>query len=142
MAADALTIRPFAAVDEPAVAALWHAVFPETRPWNQPAAYIRRKRTVQPELFLVGLRGGELVATVVGGFDGVRGWIYHLAVAPPLRRRGIGRAMMAAVEAALRARGCPKINLQIVDANAAVAAFYERLGYAVEARVSMSKGLA
>lgn len=136
-----LRIRPFVDADEAAVTALWDEVFPDPRVWNQPGPAIARKRATQPELFLVGLQDDRPVATVVAGFDGVRGWIYHLAVAPPARRRGIGAAMMAAAEAALAARGCPKVNLQVVAENAGVVRFYERLGYAVEARISLGKVL-
>jgi ribosomal protein S18 acetylase RimI-like enzyme len=136
-----LDIRPYREGDEADVVALWTKVFPDSRPWNQPLAYIQRKLAAQPQLFLVGVQGGRVIATVLGGYDGVRGWIYHLAVAPAQRRHGYGRAMMAAVEARLRALGCPKINLQIVSTNGGVADFYERLGYAVEYRISMGRRL-
>ena len=134
-------IRPFADADEVEVAALWAEIFPEARVWNQPSAYIARKRAVQRELFLVGERDGRVLATVLAGYDGVRGWIYHLAVTPAARRQGLGAAMMAAAESALAARGCPKVNLQVVADNAGVARFYERLGYAVEPRISLGKRL-
>ena len=136
-----LEVRPYRDSDEAAVVALWGSVFPDARPWNQPAAYIRRKLAVQRDLFLVGALSGRAVATVLAGYDGVRGWVYHLAVAPDHRRHGYGRAMMAAAEARLRALGCPKINLQIMRANAEVVRFYEHLGYAVEDRVSMGRAL-
>jgi ribosomal protein S18 acetylase RimI-like enzyme len=136
-----LNIRPFVLDDEPAVTALWSDAFAGDPPWNQPAAIIRRKATVQPELFLVGESEGRVVATVLAGFDGVRGWIHHLAVAPPLRRRGIARALMNAAEAGLARLGCDKVNLQVRASNAAVVAFYRALGYAIEERVSMGKRL-
>jgi ribosomal protein S18 acetylase RimI-like enzyme len=135
-------IRPYREADEVAVVALWERVFPESRPWNQPRAYIQRKLRVQRELFLVGELDGRVVATVLVGYDGVRGWIYHLAVVPDARHRGLGRAMMAAAEQRLRVLGCMKINLQIVAANAGVVRFYERIGYKVEPRISMGKSLA
>jgi ribosomal protein S18 acetylase RimI-like enzyme len=141
MAEPDLEIRPYRETDEVDVVALWALAFPETRPWNQPREYIRRKLAVQRELFLVGALGGRVVATVLAGYDGVRGWIYHLAVEPGRRRHGVGRAMMAAAEERLRALGCPKINLQILSANAEVVAFYERIGYALEDRVSMGRRL-
>ena len=137
----ALEIRPYRETDEADVVALWTRVFPETRAWNQPAAYIRRKLAVQRELFLVGALDGRVVATVLAGYDGVRGWVYHLAVVPEHRRHGCGRAMMAAAEERLHALGCLKINLQIFRTNAEVVHFYERLGYAVEDRISMGKRL-
>jgi ribosomal protein S18 acetylase RimI-like enzyme len=137
----ALTIRPFEDRDEAAVVALWQAVFPNDAPRNDPRAIIRRKRRVQPELFLVGDTGGRIVATAVAGYDGHRGWVYHLAVAADVRRNGYGRALMAAAETRLRALGCPKLNLQVHRFNAEVVAFYEALGYTVEDRISMGKVL-
>jgi ribosomal protein S18 acetylase RimI-like enzyme len=137
----ALTIRPFEDRDEAAVATLWRTVFPNDPPRNDPLAIIRRKRRAQPELFLVGETDGRIVATVVGGYDGHRGWVYHLAVATDARRKGYGRAMMAAAEAQLRELGCPKLNLQVLRFNAEVVAFYEALGYTVEDRISMGKVL-
>lgn len=135
----AFTVRTFRDQDEPAVARLWCAVFQSSPPRNEPLAVIARKRRVQPELFLVGEADGAVVGTVLAGYDGHRGWVYHVAVAPGVRRRGYGRAMMVAAEERLRALGCPKLNLQINRSNAEVVAFYESLGYAVEDRVSMGK---
>jgi ribosomal protein S18 acetylase RimI-like enzyme len=77
----------------------------------------------------------------MGGYDGHRGWVYSVAVRPQHRRRGIGRALLARLEAALIERGCLKVNLQVRASNAEVIAFYERLGYVVEERVSMGKRL-
>jgi ribosomal protein S18 acetylase RimI-like enzyme len=137
----ALTIRPFEDQDEAAVVALWQAVFPDDPPRNDPRAIIRRKRRVQPELFLVGETDGRIVATVVTGYDGHRAWVHHVAVAADARRNGYGRALMAAAETRLRALGCPKLNLQVHRFNAEVVAFYEALGYTVEDRISMGKVL-
>ena len=76
---------------------------------------------------------------VVGGFDGVRGWVYHLAVHPEHRRQGIGRLLMQAVEQALEQLGSPKVNLQVRTGNASVIAFYRSIGYALEERTSLGK---
>ena len=138
----AFTVRSFQHQDEPAVVALWGAVFQSSPARNEPRSIIARKRHVQPELFLVGEVDGAVVATVLAGYDGHRGWVYHVAVAPGVRRRGYGRAMMAAAEERLRALGCPKLNLQINRWNADVVAFYESLGYMVEDRISMGKAFA
>jgi ribosomal protein S18 acetylase RimI-like enzyme len=134
-----LEVRPYRESDEADVVALWDQVFPDARPWNRPQEYIRRKLAVQRELFLVGVHGGRVVATVLAGYDGVRGWIYPLAVTPEHRRHGFGRAMMAGAEAGLARIGCPKINLQIYRTNAGVVRFYERLGYTIEDRLSMGR---
>lgn len=135
-----LHIRPFAPEDEAAVIALWqHCGL--IRPWNNPRLDIARKLQVNAELFLVGEREGRVVATVMGGYEGHRGWINYLAVAPDLQRHGLGRAMMAAVEARIRALGCPKINLQVRSDNSGVIAFYRALGYRVDETVSLGKRL-
>jgi ribosomal protein S18 acetylase RimI-like enzyme len=82
-----------------------------------------------------------LVGAVIAGFDGVRGWIYHLAVAPESRRRGIATQLVRAAEAGLRKLGCPKVNIQVRATNGEVVAFYRSLGYVVEERVSMGRRL-
>jgi ribosomal protein S18 acetylase RimI-like enzyme len=133
--------RSYTSTDHDAVVALWTEVFADDPPWNAPAAVIRRKLTVQPELFLVATHDGAVIGTVLGGYDGVRGWIHHLAVHPSARRTGVATRLMAHVERALAALGCPKINLQVRATNAGATAVYRRLGYAVEERVSMGKRL-
>ena len=134
-------VRAYEDADEAAVVALWDACFVESRPWNQPRELIRRKVAVARDLFLVATLDRQIVGAVIAGWDGHRGWLYHLAVAPDVRRRGIGSGLVRAAEALLQVRGCPKVNLQIVAANRDVARFYERLGFAVEERVSMGKPL-
>ena len=97
-------------------------------------------RSVDAEV-LVGRLEGTVIATVMVGFDGHRGWIYYLAVNPDARRRGLGRQMMAAAEAWLAARGAPKIQLMVREENAAVAAFYGRLGYQLQPTKVLGKWL-
>jgi ribosomal protein S18 acetylase RimI-like enzyme len=112
-----------------------------TPPPTPPDAVIRHKLAVQRELFLVARLDGCLAGTVMGGYDGHRGWVYSLALRPDLRRPGVETALMLHVERELASRGCPKVNLQVLATNAATVAFYEKLGYSVEERVSMSKVL-
>jgi ribosomal protein S18 acetylase RimI-like enzyme len=107
-----MEIRPFELADESAVIALWEQCG-LIRPWNDPKKDIDRKLCVQPHLFLVGLIEQELVATVMAGYEGHRGWINYLAVAPSYQRTGLGRTMMAQVEQQLREVGCQKINLLV-----------------------------
>ncbi len=126
----------FTGVDE-----LWCEVFPDDPPWNRATLAIPAKLAVQPELFLVASEQGRVIGTVMGGYDGHRGWIYALAVAPSERRKGTAAALMAEVEQRLRSAGCRKINLQVRATNTTVIAFYEGLGYDVEERVSMGKRL-
>jgi ribosomal protein S18 acetylase RimI-like enzyme len=135
-----MDIRPFDESDEAEVIALWVGVFGYPAPHNDPATVIRHKLAVQPDLFFVArLDDGLLVGTVMGGYDGHRGWVYSLAVGPSARRRGVGTALMRHVERELAIRGCPKVNLQVLASNEATVAFYEKLGYSVEERVSMGK---
>jgi len=134
-------IRPFRDEDEEAVVALWRTCFPDDPPRNEPRGVIRRKRRVQRDLFLVGLESGEIVATAIAGYDGFRGWVYHLATAPELRRRGLARKMMAEVERRLAEIGCIKLNLQVRSSNKDVVAFYESIGYDVEDHISFGKEL-
>lgn len=135
-----MVIRPFEPADEASVIALWQACGLVVS-GNDPAQDIRRKAQVQPELFWVGVVDASITATVMAGYDGHRGWLYALAVAPSLQRQGLGRRMVAEAEAALKARGCAKVNLQVRGSNTAAVGFYERLGFCVEDRVSLGKRL-
>ena len=136
-----MDIRPFHESDGAEVIALCTEVFGYTAAHNRPEAVIRQKLAVQRELFLAARLDGRLAGTVLGGYDGHRGWVYSLAVRPDLRRRGIGTALMHQVERELARRGRPKINLQVLATNAATVAFSEKLGYSVEQRISMGKVL-
>ena len=140
MAHAELVIRPFVEDDSADVIALWQRAG-LTRPWNDPARDIARKMTVAPELFLVGCVAGTLVASAMGGYDGHRGWVNYLAVDESCRGRGYARRIMDHLEEMLRARGCPKLNLQVRAENGAAVAFYEAAGYAREDMVSMGKRL-
>jgi ribosomal protein S18 acetylase RimI-like enzyme len=135
-----MDIREYRPADEPSVIRLWTECG-LTRHWNDPHKDVLRKLSVQPEHFLVGLIDGSVVATLMAGFDGHRGWVNYLAVAEKHRRQGHGRTLMERVEKDLEARGCPKLNLQIRDANAAVMAFYEKLGYARDQTIVLGKRL-
>ncbi|SAK39344.1 acetyltransferase [Caballeronia temeraria] len=140
-----MIIRTFDAGDRDAVIALWREVFPEyadaSRPQRDPALSIDNKMRTQPELFFVGVLDGAIIGTVMAGYDGHRGWVYSLAVAPSLRGRGFGSALMQHAEAALAALGCPKVNLQILSVKTALRGFYEKLGYRMDEVVSLGKRL-
>ncbi len=134
-----MEIRSYREADEPEVAALWKAVFGYGEPRHHPRESIRRKLAFQRDLFFVAVEADAVVGTVMGGYDGHRGWVYSLAVDPAHRRRGIATALMRHVEAALATLDAPKINLQIFSHNHGVVAFYESIGYRVEERISMGK---
>ncbi len=135
-----MIIRAYQTGDEEAVIDLWRQCG-LLRPQNNPRADIRRKLEASPELFLVGVLDSEIVATAMAGYEGHRGWINYLAVAPHLQKRGCGREIMERAEKLLRGRGCPKINLQVRTANKEAIEFYKRIGFAVDDVVSMGKRL-
>ncbi len=135
-----IEIRPFEPGDETSVVQLWTECGLVV-PWNNPHRDIQRKRKVQPEMFLVGCLDGKIIATVMAGYDGHRGWINYLAVHPEHQRAGIGRRMMAEAEIRLHTAGCPKINLQVRSTNSKVIEFYKKIGFKVDDVVSLGKRL-
>jgi ribosomal protein S18 acetylase RimI-like enzyme len=135
-----MKIRKFSESDRKAVISLWQAC-ELTRPWNDPDLDISRKLSVQAELFLVGELEGEVVASVMGGYDGHRGSVFYLAVAPQCQGRGYGLALMAEIQTLLFSMGCPKLNIVVRTSNSKVLAFYKNLGYEVDDVISLSKRL-
>lgn len=135
-----MEIRAFQDQDEAEVIRLWQRCG-LLRPWNDPGKDIARKRRVQRELFLVGIMDRAIVASVMAGYDGHRGWINYLAVDLERRRQGLGRVLMSEVERRLRELGCAKINLQIRRDNPDAISFYERIGFTEDAVVSFGKRL-
>jgi ribosomal protein S18 acetylase RimI-like enzyme len=135
-----MEIRPFRSGESDDVIRLWQDCG-LVRPWNAPRRDIERKLTEQPELFLVGVVDGVIVASAMFGFDGTRGWVHYLGVAPSMRGRSLGRLIMAEGERLLVERGCPKLNLQVRADNDAVLGFYRALGYEQDAVVSLGKRL-
>jgi hypothetical protein len=137
-----VAVRPYEARDEEKLIRLWEQVFPNAPAHNRPCNDIALKLKVQPELLFVATQANQIIGSAMAGFDGHRGWVYYVAVHHDYRRKGIGTALMKQVESALKAIGCPKLNLQIRADNHQVQAFYESLGYWVEERISMGKKLA
>ena len=135
-----LLIRPFKEGDEEALVTLWN-MFKLTVPWNNPHKDIARKLKVQAELFLVGYLEEKLIASVMAGYDGHRGWINYFAVHPDFQARGYGKQLMDNVENGLRELGCQKINLQIREGNDKVFSYYQKLGFVEENRINMGKRL-
>ena len=135
-----LEIREYQPEDENGLITLWqHCGL--TRPWNNPQLDIARKLEGQPDWLLVGVMYDRIVASVVVGYDGHRGWINYLAVAPEQQRAGIGQALMAEAEQRLRAIGCPKINLQVRVDNSEAVAFYRSIGFQQDNVLSFGKRL-
>ena len=136
----ALTVKPIEDGDIAEVIGLWQRCG-STRPWNDPAADIALARKGNNATVLLGRDDGVLVASVLAGHDGHRGWVYYVTVDPEHRFKGYGRAIMAAAEAWLRARGIEKLQLMVRGDNAKVHSFYQSLGYFEQERVVFAKWL-
>jgi ribosomal protein S18 acetylase RimI-like enzyme len=135
-----LAIAPIVDADVASVAALWQRCG-LTRPWNDPTSDIAFARRGPNSTILVGRRDGAIVATVMVGHDGHRGWFYYLGVDPALQGKGFGRAMTQAAEAWLVERGIAKAQLMVRADNDRVRAFYEALGYGEQERILFAKWL-
>ena len=133
-----MIIRPFQESDRTRVVALWD-LCGLLSPGNDPNKDIDTKIAFQPQWLLVGEDDGQVVATVMAGYEGHRGWINYLAVDPECRRNGYGREIMTYAEKALFDFGVPKINLQVRAGNEEVRAFYEAIGYLFEDRYDFGK---
>ncbi len=90
---------------------------------------IKKKIERDPDLFLVAESNAEIIGTIIGGFDGRRGMIYHLAVRNDLRRQGIGQTLLQEVERRLKEKGCIKCLLMVLKDNEAAIHFYEECGW-------------
>ena len=133
-----MKVRAFEEKDRNDVINLWQEcglVVPQ----NDPSKDIDRKANVDRDLFLVGELSGKIVATVMGGYEGHRGWVNYLAVKPSERRKGLGRKIMFAVETLIKSKGCPKINLQVRESNTNVIAFYNSIGYGDDQVIGLGK---
>ncbi len=135
-----VTVRSYNHADEDAVVELWQSC-ELVVPQNDPRRDISAKLAFQPELFLVMESGARIVGSVMAGYEGHRGWINYLAVAPDLQGQGLARALMDEAENRLRALGCQKINLQVRRSNASAVAFYERVGFKPDDVIPLGKRL-
>ena len=135
-----MDIRDFLPADRDAVISLWQACG-LTRPWNDPDSDIDFCLSKAESTILVGEAESKVVASVMVGHDGHRGWLYYLAVDPAIQKSGYGRRMVAAAEDWLTARGVPKVMLMVRPENDKVRAFYDALGYTEEPRVIFSRRL-
>jgi ribosomal protein S18 acetylase RimI-like enzyme len=136
----ALTIKAIDDDDIPEVIALWQRCG-STREWNDPAGDIALARKEANATVLLGRDDGAVVASVLVGHDGHRGWVYYVTVDPDHRFKGHGRVIMAAAEDWLRTRGIEKLQLMVRGDNAKVHAFYRSLGYYDQERVVFAKWL-
>jgi ribosomal protein S18 acetylase RimI-like enzyme len=132
-----LVIRDFAWDDYDAALALWDRLA-MTKPNIDNRDALRACLARNPGLFLVADDGApaRLVGTVIGTFDGRRGYLYHVAVDPDWRRRGIGRALVKEALRRLWALGAPKVTLRVHAHNHEAIAFYRMLGLRVDDQVA------
>jgi ribosomal protein S18 acetylase RimI-like enzyme len=135
-----LTISVIEDGDVPNVIALWQRCG-STRAWNDPAADIALARRDTNSTVLLGRKDGVLVASVLVGHDGHRGWVYYVTVDPDHRYHGYGRVIMAAAEDWLRTRGIQKLQLMVRKDNTQVRTFYESLDYFEQERITFAKWL-
>jgi ribosomal protein S18 acetylase RimI-like enzyme len=139
-APELLTITAIDDDDVTDVVALWQRCG-SPRAWNDPKSDIALARREANSTVLVGRRGDAVVASVLVGHDGHRGWVYYVTVDPDHRYKAYGRAIMTAAEDWLRARGIRKLQLMVRGDNLQVRAFYESLGYYDQERVTFAKWL-
>ena len=90
---------------------------------------ILKKLKYSPDLFLVAESSGAVIGTIIGGFDGRRGMIYHLAIKEEFRKAGLGKALMKEIEAKFKAKGCIKSYLMVTKENEPVIQYYQQLGW-------------
>jgi ribosomal protein S18 acetylase RimI-like enzyme len=134
------TLHPCTAHHAEGLALLWERCG-LTRPWNDPATDITLA-LAGPTSAILGVFDGEaLIGSAMVGYDGHRGWVYYVAVDPDRRGEGLGRALMEASEAWLKALGAPKLQFMVRHDNAVALGFYERLGYEVQATTVLGRRL-
>ncbi len=136
---DGFVISTYRASDRDDVVRIWESSLHSPGEWNEPHAAIARQQGVQPDGFLVGRIDGHVVATCVVGYDGVRGWLYRIAVDLEHRRQGYGRKIVEHAEEYLRNLDCPKVNLQVRGENDGAVDFYMQLGYYKQDHTSIAK---
>ncbi|HEY0756072.1 MAG TPA: GNAT family acetyltransferase [Ktedonobacteraceae bacterium] len=134
-------LRTFTMGDYEQVVDLWRRTGIRVGPSDSREGIGRRLRRDE-DLFLVAItRQEHVIGAVLGGFDGRRGWVNHLAVEPTLQEQGIGKALLERLEVRLRAQGCIKLNLLVAGDNTGVLGFYKKQGFQSSDVVFMEKWL-
>lgn len=126
-----IRIREFCFPDDyPVVRELWSSAGPgiHLRRSDEPEE-IQKKLQRDPDLFLLAEDDGKVMGSVIGGFDGRRGLVYHLAVTEDYRNLGVGALLMEELEKRLRAKGCIRTYLLVTRDNPEAIAFYEKHGW-------------
>ena len=135
-----MDIRTYREGDGDRLRTFWLTCGIKIRPGDDDASLARFGER-NPGLLILGEEHGHLVGSALAGWDGRRGWLYHVAVHKDERRRGIGKGLVAEIETRLRALGCPKVNLIVWDDNTYAMRFWEALGYRLEKTVEYAKEL-
>lgn len=135
-----MQVRNFQIEDYGEVISLWTRAGLELSPSDSREGLLQKLQR-DPDLFLAAVSGTTIIGTIMGCYDGRRGWINHLTVLPSAQGQGVGAYLMHEVEQRLHQKGCPKVNLLIEPANAAVQSFYHRLGYQRDDLIFMEKWL-
>src|SRR4051812_31701334 len=137
---DKVEIREFRDGDGGPLRAFWESCGINIRPGDDDGA-LALFAARNPDLFLIAADDRGIAASALAGWDGRRGWLYHVAVRPDLRRTGIGLRLVRTVEQRLRALGCPKVNLIVWQDNEGAMAFWSAAGYARAPTVEYEKQL-
>ena len=133
-------INPFHPTDITDIINLWERC-DLLRPWNNPKVDIETAQKTDACRIIVGKKDNSLIASVLVGFDGHRGWIYYQAVHPKHQGLGYGKILLQAAEDFLKSYDCQKVELMIRPENHTIRKFYEKLGYEVEDRTLMVRWL-
>jgi ribosomal protein S18 acetylase RimI-like enzyme len=133
-------LRPYQPRDQDELVALWE-LCALTRSWNDPYRDIERKQVHDADNLVVLEKDGQVIGSIMIGYDGHRGWVNYLAVHPDHRRDGLGRLLMEEAEQRLVEMGCAKVNLQVRRSNEEAIEFYRRVGFVADDVVSMGKRL-
>lgn len=121
---------------------MWAACFPDDAAYNVGAQAVERKLAIEDGLLWVAADGADVVGALAAGYDGWRGWLYHLGVVESHRGRGLARSLVEAAVAELKVRGCVKVNLQVRESRPELIGLYEALGFAEYRARSMGRLLA
>ena len=135
-AQEIMKIREFKIDDYPIVRDLWQAAGLILRPGDE-LEDVKLKLQRDPELFLVAVQDDRIVGSIMGGWDGRRGWIYHLAVKPEHQRKGIGLGLIREVEKRLIDKGAKKVNAQVYKWNQQSSEFFKAIGYEAQPDLMM-----
>ena len=102
---------------------------------------IAKKIQRDPDLFLVAEIDGLIIGSVIGGFDGRRGMVYHLAVDDTYRKKGIGTVLMNELESRMKQKGCIRSYLLVTRDNLEAIRFYETHGWEQMDLITFGKDL-